>query len=222
LNFLFFISNLHSSGTNGFNGAIALLRFHDVALSQEELRRESGAVAAFAPFPADKATTAALDVPLGWKPGPLAAQSSVVYLGTDRSAVDKGDAALTVKGAANPTSPVKLRPGMRYFWRVEGRDAGGAVVSKGTIWSFTADPGLASGPTPRNEDGNVAVSGKTLAWIPARYGTGQRVVIATDRAAVEGGGSGGIEVAADKGMVELPAALKPGTRYFCHFAIKHG
>jgi cytolysin (calcineurin-like family phosphatase) len=199
---------------SGFAGAIAAVRIADVPETQEEIRADAGIVAAYAPDPANGSATASLALPLAWKPGSAAVAGAVVHLGTDRAAVERGDPASAITASATACGPQRLVPGVEYFWRVEQHDAGGAVVGTGALWRFTADPGLAASPQPRDGDSNVPASQRSLSWTPGRYATGQRVVIGTDRAAVEGSFSVGIDAPLDHGSLELAEPLKPGTRYF--------
>ena len=85
------------------------------------------------PTPADGDSVSDTSVTLSWtgEPGMV----FDVYLGPDSRAMpriedDLADETTTVDSLADATE---------YFWRVDTYDAGGALVSQGNVWSFTAD-----------------------------------------------------------------------------------
>ena len=178
-----------------FSGAIAKVKLHNAALTQEELRASGGFTAPYAPEPRNGATTDALSVTLRW----TGAKDATVFAGMDRKAVERGDAS-----ASKPPGPLPLRLGATYFWRV----VEGELSSP--VWTFTADAGLAAEPLPRDATSNTPPTLARLTWRPGKYATAQRVFIGTSREEMK--------LAAELGAVEtscaLPLALAPGTRYF--------
>ena len=198
----------------GFSGALARVRLHDTALSHAELRQGAGFVSAFAPVPRNGATTDSLSVPLRWERGTADAASFVVYAGTDHAAVERGEASLAKPCASAECGPLPLKVAASYFWRVAQLGKGGRVLTPGSVWTFTADPGLAAAPQPRDNDSNVAPAAAQLAWQPGKYAAKQRVVFATTREEAESATRPGAELAAKAAASPIPAPLQPGTRYY--------
>ena len=190
-----------------FSGAIAKVKLHNVALTQEELRAGAGLLAPYAPEPRNGATTDALSVMLRWRAGVAGAKDFTVFAGTDRAAVERGDVSAALK-----QNPLPLRLGAKYFWRVEQRVVSGKQFSP--VWTFTADAGLAAEPQPRDATGNTPPSLARLAWRPGKYATAQRVFIGTSRAEVERATKPAAELPATAASCALPFPLTPGTRYF--------
>ena len=190
-----------------FTGAIAKMRLHNTALTQKEVRASAGLLTPFEPEPRNGAKTEALSVNLRWQPGIAGAKDFALFAGTDRAAVERGDAS-----ASKPQNPMPLQLGATYFWRVEQRDASGK--QSGPVWTFTADAGLATEPQPRDATSSTPVSVARLAWHPGRYATAQRVFIGTSREEVERGTKPPVAVNANASSCALPFALASGTRYF--------
>lgn len=95
--------------------------------------------AAQEPEPRDRTanTPAATTTELAWTPGRFATKQHV-FFGTDEAAV----AAATEPAAANLAGtagrcpvPAPLRPGTRYFWRVDSEN-GAQPPTKGPVWAF--------------------------------------------------------------------------------------
>ena len=178
-----------------FSGAIGRVKIHNAALSQEELRASGGFTAPYAPEPRNSTTTDALSVTLRW----AGAKDATVFAGTDRAAVERGDAS-----ASRPPGPLALRLGATYFWRV----AEGKLSSP--VWTFTADAGRATEPQPRDATSNTPPALTRLAWRPGKYATAQRVFAGTSREEMKPAA----ELDATAASCALPFALAPGTRYF--------
>ena len=178
-----------------FSGAIAKVKLHNAALTQEELRASGGFTAPYAPEPRNGATTDTLSVTLRW----TGAKDATVFAGMDRAAVERGDAS-----ASKPPGPLALRLGATYFWRV----VEGGLSSP--VWTFTADAGLAAEPLPRDATSNTLPTLARLAWRPGKYATAQRVFIGVSREEMK------LAAELDAAAVTsaLPFALAPGTRYF--------
>ena len=190
-----------------FSGAIAKVKVHNVALTQEELRASAGLLAPYAPEPRNGATTDALSVSLRWQPGVTGVKDFTLYAGTDRAAVERGDVS-----AGRQPNPLPLRLGATYFWRVEQRVASGKQSSP--VWTFTADEGLAAAPQPRDATSNTPSSLARLAWRPGKYATAQRVFIGASREEVARGTKPAVALNATASSIALPFALAAGTRYF--------
>ncbi len=186
-----------------FMGAIARVKIDNTALTHEELRTSAGFVAPYAPEPRNGATTDALIITPRWQPGTAGAKDFKLFAGTDRTAVERGDA-----DTARPQGPMSLRLGATYFWRV----VEGKVSSP--LWSFTADAGFAMQSQPRNATANTPPSLLQLAWQPGKYATAQRVFFGTNRDEVERSDKPATTLAANAATCPLPISLAPGTRYY--------
>ena len=194
-----------------FSGAIAKVILHNVALSQEALRTSAGFTSPYSPEPRNGAITDSLIATLRWQAGVNGAKDSTVFASTDRAAVERGDAA-----TINPPSPLPLRLGATYFWRVvEGKDSS-------PVWTFTADAGLAAEPQPRDATANTSPKLVSLAWRPGKYATAQRVFFGTSREEVERGGAPLATHSASATTCTLPSQLEPGTRYFWRIESDNG
>jgi hypothetical protein len=178
-----------------FSGAIAKVKLHNSALTQDELRASGGFIAPYAPEPRNGATTDSLSVTLRW----AGAKDATVFAGTDRTAVEHGEAAVR-----NPENPLPLRLGATYFWRVlDGEQSS-------PLWTFTADAGLAAEPQPRDATSNTPSTLARLAWLPGKYAKAQRVFFGTSRDEMKLAA----ELGASAASCALPFALAQGTRYF--------
>ena len=205
----------------GFSGAIARVRVHDAALTQAELRQSAGIVSAFAPTPRNGATLESLAAPLKWQRGTADAASFVVFAGSDRAAVERGE-----KGLAKPTTntefgPVALKLGTTYFWRVDELDKTGRVIAPGVVWTFTADAGLAAEPQPRDQNSNIAPTARELSWRPGKYATKQTVFFAPSAEQLEKSAPAA-SLAGPIARCPIPTKLAPGTRYFWRVDSENG
>ena len=197
-----------------FSGAIARLRLLPNELSQAELRQSAGLLSDYSPEPTNGSVTGALTVPLRWRSGSTDAVGFVAYVDTDRSAVEAGKSSIVRKVAAPELTGVSLKLGATYFWRVDQLDKQGHVIAPGLVWSFTADAGLASKPSPRDHDSNVPVSSRSLSWEPGHYATRQRIYFGTTADEVEHATKPLAELAGDLRTLTLPIALTPGGRCY--------
>jgi hypothetical protein len=94
------------------------------------------ALTAHDPTPADQATDVKLAGSLKWVAG-QSVMGHMVYLGTDRAAVETGAASVQV--AAGPDVKYDytgLQPFTTYYWRVDEVDSTGQMVP-GPVWSFS-------------------------------------------------------------------------------------
>jgi hypothetical protein len=57
-----------------------------------------------------------------------------------------------------------VEPGTTYYWRIDGVDADGAVIT-GPVWSFVSLSHIAWGPSPANSATDVLID-KVLSWKP--------------------------------------------------------
>ncbi|MCU0914461.1 MAG: hypothetical protein MUC88_07870 [Planctomycetes bacterium] len=95
---------------------------------------------AWTPKPADGATFLPPATTLSWTAGMNAATYDV-YLGTDRAAIEAGDAG-TKQAAKLPTTSyaaANLERGKTYYWRIDQTLIDGSAVP-GLIWSFSVRP----------------------------------------------------------------------------------
>ena len=182
-----------------FSGAVAKVKIHNAALTQEEVRASAGLLAPYAPEPRDGARTDALSVTLRWNRGVAGTTGETVFFGTDRGAVERGE-----KSASGTSNPRALRLGTTYFWRVE------TERHSSPVWTFTADAGLAAEPQPRDATSSSPAATTRLAWRPGKYATAQRVFFSASRE--------DMKLAAELNATAVacapPFSLAPGTRYF--------
>ena len=80
-------------------------------------------------------------VVLRWAPA-LDGAARDLYLGENPGGLEEKPAASRLE--SHEFVAANLEPGKRYFWRVDERGAGGAVLARGDVWSFTT--GLDSAP----------------------------------------------------------------------------
>ena len=205
----------------GFTGALARVRIRDECLDQPLLRKEAGLEHAFDPSPRRGSVVPGPQVRLAWKAGLETISSTRVHLGTNTTAVARGDAATLIPSRLTEAGPVDLTLGAVYHWRVIEVLADGREIP-GTLWTFTADPGLASAPSPRDNDGNAEASLNRLAWKPGPYATRQRVYFGPDRAVVEQGRGTAAELAPAAAEWTLSTPLTAGTRYFWRVESENG
>lgn len=206
----------------GFSGAIARVRVQDTELSQVELRQAAGLKDAFAPEPKTGTTTDTLEVTLRWQRGSADAVSNVVFVGTDRTAVERGEQSIARPFAGTETHPIPLSLGTTYFWRVLQLDKAGRTISPGIVWTFTADRGIAAQPEPRDATSNTSPELKKLAWSPGKYATKQRVFFGVSADEVSKTTMPAAELAANATGCAVPANLTPGTRYFWRVDSENG
>ncbi|MCF7974639.1 MAG: discoidin domain-containing protein [Phycisphaerae bacterium] len=143
------IGCVDSTNTESFVGIMDEVRFYNHALSPEELIKAmtGDVISAFAPVPADAAGDVPRDITLRWASGELAATHNV-YFGRTREDVEAADGAAPAEGEAALGLTVTeydpeelLQFNETYYWRVdEVNGAPDFTVSKGTVWSFTAEP----------------------------------------------------------------------------------
>ena len=96
-------------------------------------------------------------------------------------------------------------PGTRYYWRVDGIDADGAVIT-GPVWSFVSLSMIAWGPSPSDGATDVMIN-KVLSWKPgySQFPVKHHLFFGTNETEVsEGTGD------TDKGILE-ETTYDPGT-----------
>jgi len=159
------------------------------------------------PDPADG--TEGVDFPLmTWTPGDTAVTQRV-YFGTDPDAL--------VQVAEQPGTlywhPEPVDPGTRYYWRVDGVEEDGNVIT-GDLWSFVTLSQIAWGPSPSDGASDVLIDTE-LSWKKgdSPYPMKHHVYFGTDETAVaEGTGD------TDKGVIEEttydPGLLLGDTTYY--------
>lgn len=132
---------------NGLRGAIAWLRVHEGVLDATKVARNfslSNLVKPMVPSPAPAATVVAERQPqLSWQAG-IASATADVYLGTEAAAVASADRQSPLFLGAKKPGELRpnLRPGTRYFWRVDALDKSGKVLAKGDVWDFQVAGGM--------------------------------------------------------------------------------
>jgi hypothetical protein len=96
---------------------------------------------------------------------------------------------LTAADRVSPRQPATmffsatgLQPGVRYYWRVDEIDSGGAVHT-GDLWSFVSTPLTAYDPRPRNGDKWIATDA-TLTWQVGQGAVAHELYFSTDKDAV--------------------------------------
>lgn len=137
--------------TNPFNGQLDDVAIFSRALSQAEVQTIMEGVAenktAAGPYPVDADVDLPREVTLTWSPGEFAATHDV-YLGTsvDDVTVANRDNPLEVlvsqgQVGTTYTSPVRLKFGETYYWRVDEVNAPpDSTIFSGDVWSFTVEP----------------------------------------------------------------------------------
>jgi len=138
-------------GTLPFNGQLDDAAIFSRALSQEEVQAVMESLAecktAAEPYPVDADVELPREVTLTWSPGEFAATHDV-YLGTSFDDVtlasrDNPLEVLVSQGqvGATYTSPVRLKFGETYYWRVDEVNAPpDSTIFSGDVWSFTVEP----------------------------------------------------------------------------------
>ncbi|NQV36144.1 MAG: discoidin domain-containing protein, partial [Phycisphaeraceae bacterium] len=100
----------------------------------------SATVTASGPSPESAAEDVLVDANLFWTPG-MSATTHNVYFGEVFEDVDGATVPTSAGQDANSFDPGGLAFGKTYFWRVDEVEGGaGNAVSKGTVWSLTAEP----------------------------------------------------------------------------------
>jgi len=131
------------------------------------------------PTPIDNATDVRLESVLVWSAG-YGALYHDVYIGTDANAVANADGSSpeflgTVSNAI--FAPGKLGIGTKYYWRID--EVGAACATKGDIWSFTTDRGVAKEPSPPDAAKATSID-VVLGWLPGPTAVSHDVYLGTD------------------------------------------
>jgi hypothetical protein len=131
---------------NGLRGAIAWLRVHEGILDAAKVA-SNGSLSTLAraqvASPAPGSTAVAERQPaLGWQSG-IPSVTADVYLGADAAAVAAADRKSPLYLGAKKPGELRptLKPGTRYFWRVDTLDQGGKVLAAGEVWDFQVAAG---------------------------------------------------------------------------------
>lgn len=173
-----------------YEGSLAGLKVYDKALSQREVKNLFGEFCAYGETPADGAALDTRRTVFSWQPGADGVKAYRVYFGTDRQAVENGDASALKGEQAQTTSDTgDLALGQTYFWRVDQVDESGQARWPGKVWSFKAETGKATGPMPADGAGAAGIYTAELKWTPGKHAQRQRVHFGTDRQAVLAGKS---------------------------------
>jgi len=153
-------------GSNEFLGMIDEVRIYNRALTPNQVLDLFNGIApvwvkAENPDPLAGATGIEVEL-LRWTAGDTAALHDV-YFGTDQAAVaaaNKSDTTGIYRGRVNYPIPMYwhlpgLTPGTTYYWRIDEVEGDGVTIHKGDVWSFSAPPLTAWGPTPADGATNV-------------------------------------------------------------------
>jgi hypothetical protein len=139
---------------------------------------------AYAPIPADRAESVAVDVQLSWTPG-FGAKLHTVYFGDNFDDVDNATGGSSQGTAAY--TPDTLIMAKTYYWRVDEFDV--VETHKGDVWNFTTE-GAVGSPDPAN--GAVDVSQTpVLTWVPGVFADTHKVYFGADPTSLELKTSGG-------------------------------
>jgi hypothetical protein len=135
-----------------------------------------------------------------WTPGATAV-SNQVYFGTnpdDLPLVSETDFAVYWHAEG-------VEPGTRYYWRIDGVDADGAVIT-GELWSFVSLSEIAWGPSPSDGATDVLIN-KQLSWKPghSQFPIKHHLYFGTNETEVTDGTGD-----TDKGIME-ETTYEPGT-----------
>ncbi|MCU0914409.1 MAG: LamG domain-containing protein [Planctomycetes bacterium] len=147
---------------------------------------------------------------LRWEAGYKAVMHEV-YVGTTPE--------LGATDLAAPRSPMTmcwyvpgLKPGVKYYWRVDEIEADLVTVNKGDVWSFTAQALTAYLPAPADGAADATLD-QVLSWQAGQAATKHHVYFGTDLNAVTQGAAG-----VDKGLLTVttftPGPLDPVTTYY--------
>jgi len=131
------------------------------------------------PTPIDKATDVRLEPVLVWSAG-YGALYHDVYIGTNANNVANADGSSpeflgTVSNAI--FAPGKLEINTKYYWRID--EVGAACATKGDIWSFTTDRGVAKEPSPPDAAEATSID-VVLGWLPGPTAVSHDVYLGTD------------------------------------------
>jgi len=108
------------------------------------------------PSPSDGATSVAPGATLSWTAGKDAIMHDV-YFGTDKAAVEAGDASTFVgKQMEASFDPGPLEMGTMYYWKVD--EFAVVVTNPGPLWSFMTEEPLAFEPEPQDGEEDTVQS----------------------------------------------------------------
>jgi hypothetical protein len=134
------------------------------------------------PNPADGAADVTTPI-FAWVAGDTAVASNV-YVGTTPD-LTEADLQYAAWGQPMIYFLGDLNPASTYYWRVDGVDAGGNVIT-GNVWSFTVQPMTASAPSPADAAENVGTL-PSLSWRAGQAGILHMVYLSTDQDLVTAG-----------------------------------
>ena len=133
---------------------------------------------AYNPDPADGAQFLDLTTKLTWTAG-FGAKLHTVYLGTNFDDVNNAATGGALAGT-NSYSPLSLKAGQVYYWRVDETDPPNTY--KGQIWSFTT-VGAVGNPHPANGNPSAEMNA-ILTWTASDTAASHRIYVGTDKEAV--------------------------------------
>ncbi len=133
---------------------------------------------AYNPIPADGAEFVALTTKLTWSAG-YGAKLHTIYFGENFDDVNNATSGGVMSGTTS-YSPVSLKAGKVYYWRVDEMSPPNAY--KGKVWSFTT-PGAVGKPHPANGNTDAEMNA-ILSWTRATAAASHEVYFGTDKEAV--------------------------------------
>lgn len=184
--------------THQIDGAIASVRVYNYPFTLMQAQNACGKFSAIPIAPALDSQLDTLTATLKWTVGAAGVYSYDVYVGTDRSAVEKAtnklpagkasDLKRVFKGnvpvAITDLGPIPLKLGTTYYWRIDQLDSAGKVTQPGEICKFSTETGNATAPAPA--DSYIFVEGgkHILSWAPGKYAAKQNIYIGESPEAV--------------------------------------
>jgi cytolysin (calcineurin-like family phosphatase) len=202
-----------------YAGAIGGLIVLDRPLTWREVRNHIGMFDAFGAAPADGTTLPPGEVMLRWQSGRAGARPVI--------RISEGGAAPASQqprpGATSDEwefGPVKLGIGRELVWQVDQTHA--ADRDEGPQWRVRGDSGPATTPVPRDRVTGVDAQLAVLSWKPGPHASAQSLFFGEREQEVLTAATAVAKLAASATSFSLPAALKPGTRYFWRVATDNG
>ena len=176
-------------GSKNFDGLMGELRFYGRALTAMEVsllyqyNPYAAHVTAITPIP--KLTNVPLTTGISWG-AYSGASSEKLYFGESPTSLTQ--ATITDANKASNAQLVtalgkSLELEHTYYWYVKSRV--GSTDIDSPVWSFTAESGKATNPSPVNEEEDVEVSDVNLAWTGSPSAVSYDVYYSTDRTLVE-------------------------------------
>jgi hypothetical protein len=194
-----------------YEGLIDDARIYNRALSAAEIKKLANPEKASEPSPANGDILNQSEVTLSWNAGENATVHNV-YFSDDLQAVTDGNAPMETISQTS-YGPLSLDLGTTYYWRVDEVQDDGSVYA-GDVWSFTAQPIKAYGPTPA-DDAKYVDTDIILSWNQGFGAASHDVYFGTDENAVADANNASPEFLSNQDALtyQLPA-LEFDTTYY--------